>query len=130
MCSGNFRSRSNGPPGIRRTRKNVVVTTQKRITTKPTVLLAMNWIMVVRRSTFGVQRSGVQRSLFAVHSSHADSPTRFRLILHHGVSRHIWRELFPPSRKCQFDDKKCRADDAADLLDQIHGRARGAAGGQ
>ena len=36
MCSGNFRSRSKGPPGIRRTRKNVIVTTQKRITTKPT----------------------------------------------------------------------------------------------
>src|SRR5271165_2035702 len=59
MCSGNFRSRSNGPPGIRWTRKKVIVMTQKRMTIKPRTLFATNLSMRSGDQESGVKRSGV-----------------------------------------------------------------------
>src|ERR1700730_12606274 len=57
MCSGNFRSRSNGPPGIRRMRKKVIVMTQKRMTIKPRTLFATNLSMRSRSQESGVHKS-------------------------------------------------------------------------
>jgi hypothetical protein len=62
---------------------------------------------------------------------YADTPIRrsadpfpsdpFPLVLHHRISGHVGWELFAPMEERQFNHKKSRADDAADLLNQIHG---------
>src|ERR1700735_4599622 len=99
MCSGSFRSRSKGPPGIRRTRKNVIVTTQKRTTTKPTVLFAINRIIgVVQRSPSGLRQLILHSCTYA-HTPKRPHTAASLLVYHHGVDRYVWRELLPSLEK-------------------------------
>src|SRR5580704_10044661 len=124
MCSGSFRSRSKGPPGIRRTRKNVMVTTQKRTTTKPTVLFAINRIIgVVQRSPSGLRQLILHSCIYAhaptpphaatfplafatsfIIPAYAHTPKRPHtdpslLVYHHRVDGYVWRELLPSLEK-------------------------------
>ena len=53
MRSGSFRSRSKGPPGMSRIKKNVMLTTQNKITTNPSIRFAMN--QIIRNRGYGKQ---------------------------------------------------------------------------